>query len=248
MKKSLVLLLCLCVLLCGCGSGAVAAKSTDELFLDAFKNGLTDRWDITLQASYNMNDAVNAELKHVRSFAGQTFEDEHLQKLAYDYIKAVEGQEEALAYETVDYVKCSTLFGKAYNKRTVLIKQICSEYNIQFADKYKEAYESIFQSAAAAEIELGMDEAIENLIDKATLKLEDGSRTWKSYSVTVKNESKYDIPNLQIQVQIYDSEHVAVDTCYCDSIKVLRAGESARVSFSTNKDFADYVLYASYYS
>lgn len=246
MKRAIVIIMALFTLLaCACG----AEKSQDEQFLLAFQEGLMARWDISLVTNKvdDYDKMVDAELAKIGDFDTSALQDEKLRDLADQYIHALNDSKIALSYMSVNSSEFLTRWQNAYNRRTILIEEICRDYSISFPKKYDKAINSILQSSSAAEISLGMDDAIQKMLDNAEVNLVDGSRNWKEYSVFVKNESKYDISNLQIQVQIYDEDNVALDTCYCDSIKLLRAGESARVTFSTDKDFVYFALYATHY-
>lgn len=246
MKKTILLFLALCfVLLCACG----AEKNPDEQFLQAFKEGLMARWDISLTSS-DANDysrLVDAELSKIGNFNVDTIQDPKLQDLAKQYLSALNDSRTAIGYMSVDAVKFLTDWQNAYNRRMVLIEEICEAYNLSFPQKYDTAVDSVHTSAPAAKLSLARDEAVKKIVDSAKVEAVDDDSSFREYSITVTNSSEYDIPNLSLEIALYDSDGVLVDTCYAEHIAILRAGQKAIVSFYTGKEFDTYEIFASYF-
>lgn len=209
--------------------------TTDRRFLRTMAKGLEERSKTADEISgdtVSMQKMILAELANLKEFKNVVFEDEHLQQDATDYIQALEDSVDALAYESSDYGKYSTMWDQCYAQRSKIIVDLYTNYALPVSDDYADvilAFSNKAKAAQAAEDE--KNALIDVLQNHMTLEVADkeegyGFYTLKAY-VCVENNTDYTIKSLYVPVRYYNSDG-SKTTSYFSAVMDAGPGKTVR--------------------
>lgn len=264
MKKIVLLLSVLSSLfiVSGCGNNDNKAKTTnstkeeyaDKAFLEDFKQGLYDRWDYnensndTDYAEYYKNLA-DKELNHVAKYKDKKFKDSTLQEYAIKYINILK---KSKSFDDDTYNRYELLFDedktndyyKLYVERTGLIKDIVEKYKIKFDKKHEESYKGIINNNSKAVKDAEKDTKIKAIVENLSFEKKDDNY----YEAIAENNSGYNISNLELSINLLNSDGVVVDTTN-DYIQNIENGQKfvVKIYADSNTNFSSTKVEVTYY-
>lgn len=263
MKKIVLLLSVVCSLfiVSGCGKDdkAKTTSSTkeeyaDKAFLEDFKQGLYDRWDY----NDNSNDTdpiehyknlADKELNHVAKYKDKKFKDSTLQEYAIKYINILK---KSKSFDDDTYNKYALLFDedktndyyKLYVERTGLIKDIVKKYKVKIDSKYKEVYNELVRDNSKAVKDAEKDSKIKAVVENLSFEKKDDGY----YEAIAENSSGYNISNLDLSINLLNSDGVVVDTTN-DYIQNIENGQKfvVKIYADSNTPFSSTKVEVTYY-
>ncbi len=275
-KKCLVVLVVLVMIsIIGSGCSSTAAKENnsaanastveivyaDEDFINDLAKGLEARWALSESEDYEYvegtqehrdfySSLLKAELDIIsnKNYENATFKDSKLKEKAISYLNCLHDQEEALTYVTVDYDKYAELWESAYNKRTQLITDFAQNYGLTVSDKYKTTLSDMITNASVVDEKQHQEEALQKLVDSISFERVENEEDsdWVTYKAIVENTMDYDIVELDIDVNLIDSDGVNVSTEFV-SVDNIARGEKGKLEFSTDEQFEKTKLTINYF-
>lgn len=160
----LAITLALCFALCGCASQQPESNEPDyqdAAFLADLAKGLEARWDLNndfaaenpdgLETSESMKSYVQAEIDAVGDYANAEFEDPKLREYAVSYINILNECLDAAGSYSTNNIESLTRWTDLYNERTMLLKDIVSEYEVPISSEYQSNLSDIVANGNAAQ-------------------------------------------------------------------------------------------------
>lgn len=231
MKKRLCVLLSLLaalmfIPLAGCSQPEQddGPEYQDAAFLTDLGRGLDARWDLIdkIQAdspdeeltSQNMTAYVQAELDAVDKYSNAAFEDSELRELAISYINVLHDSLEAAETYSVNNDVSLAEWGSIYEERTILLKEIASNYDIAVSDEHESDLSQLVSEGAAVQQTADIEAALQSIADSAQFSFVDDGYGSITGTATVTNDTGTNFTSVQFDVQLYDEAGVRTDTAY----------------------------------
>lgn len=262
MKKIVLLLSVVCSLfiVSGCGNDSKSKTTSptkeeyaDKAFLEDFKQGLYDRWDYNDEddvdyAEYYKNLA-DKELNHIAKYTDKKFKDSTLQEYAIKYINILK---KSKSFDDKTYERYALLFDedktndyyKLYVERTGLIKDIVKKYKVKIDNKHQKTYNEIVNDNSKAVKDAEKDSKIKAIVENLSFEKKDDNY----YEAIAENNSGYNISNLELSINLLNSDGVVVDTTN-DYIQNIENGQKfvVKIYADSNTTFSSTKVEVTYY-
>lgn len=263
MKKIALLLSVVCSLfiVSGCGNNDNKAKTTsstkeeyaDKAFLEDFKQGLYDRWDYKDEdgdeVPESFKKAIDKELNILSKYTDKKFKDSTLQEYAIKYINILK---KSKSFDDETYKRYYLLYDedkendyyKLYVERTGLIKDIVKKYKVKIDDKHQKSYNELMNDNSKAVKDAEKDSKIKAIVDNLSFDKKDDSY----YEAIAENNSGYNISNLDLSINLLNSDGVVVDTTN-DYIQNIENGQKfvVKIYADSNTTFSSTKVEVTYY-
>lgn len=250
MKKIVLLLSVVCSLfiVSGCGNDSKSKTTNsnkeeyaDKAFLEDFKQGLYDRWDFDGGDNKDdvpkyFKDSIDKELNRLSKYKDKKFKDLTLQEYAIKYINILKKSRELDDKDYNEYYisfndNKSNGYYKLYVERTGLIKDIVKKYKVEFDSKHKDIYDKLVSDNSKAVKDAEKDSKIKAIVENLSFEKKDDNY----YEAIAENSSGYNISNLDLSINLLNSDGVVVDTT-SDYIQNIENGQKFVVKIYTNSN------------
>lgn len=222
----LAITLALCFALCGCASQQPESNEPDyqdAAFLADLAKGLEARWDLNndfaaenpdgLETSESMKSYVQAEIDAVGDYANAEFEDPKLREYAVSYINILNECLDAAGSYSTNNIESLTRWTDLYNERTMLLKDIVSEYEVPISSEYQSNLSDIVANGNAAQKTEEVESALQAVADTAQFVFEPDEYGYlHNGTATVTNNTGTDFAAVIFDVQMYDENGVRIES------------------------------------
>ncbi len=190
--------------------------TTDRQFIRALADGLMERWDIVLEhenaaaaeSGEQYKQYCDIELKHIKDFKDEEFNDPLLQEYADSYIEALTIGKDATIHFNNNYVAFSQTWDEISSQRFMLIGKFVNDYNLKVDDKYKDVMDDMLIDASSAQEEIDFQNASQEIANKAVLEKNDAY----SYNVTMTNTTDRTYEYYSMKINVMDEDGTVVET------------------------------------
>lgn len=196
----------------------------DAAFLSDLGKGLDARWELIDKVtedspdeeltSENMTAYVQAELDAVDKYSNAAFEDSDLRELAISYINVLHDSLEVAETYSVNSNVSLTEWGSVYEERTVLLKDIASNYDIKVSSEHESDLNQLVSEGAAVQQTADIEAALQSIADTMQFSFVDDGYGSITGTATVTNNTGTNFASVQFDVQLYDEGGVRTDTEY----------------------------------
>lgn len=196
----------------------------DAAFLSDLGRGLDARWDLIekVQAnspdeelsSQNMTAYVQAELVAIDKYSNAAFEDSDLRELAISYINVLHDALEVAETYSVNSDVSLTKWGSLYEERTILLKDIASNYDIKVSGEHESDLNQLVSEGTAVQQTADIEAALQSIADATQFSFVDDGYGNITGTATVTNNTGTNFASVQFDVQLYDEGGVRTDTEY----------------------------------
>lgn len=251
--KILIALISMLIIVVGCSSNVENEEKqlTNDEVLTALSSGMEKRWEYATKHEDEdttkniLLEATNIELDEINDYKDLRFEDDKLKELIIAYINELKDGIEALESFGADsfYEK----WEEHYSKRTALILEIDSAFEIPISSDYIDIFDELKASGKEVlETEDKKDE-IDKFIQSIEFELdqEESDEYFKQYISIVENTTNYNFEEFSLDVKLIDGDGVTVDTEYVLTSN-WKKGDKAKLEFMTSEEFEKVELIESY--
>lgn len=212
--------------------------SVDGQFLAAFKNGLTKRWDYNNsnavyegQSGYTdyIKECINIELESISSFENQTFADSALAEDAKEYIQALNDSLSAVDYYNADYQQYSEKWNDAYERRSVLIRDIFENNNLTVDNKYQKTLDEFITNASVVDEKNKVKEEINNMESNFVFSYTTDESNYTTYTLSMENTTEYTFEYYYVNINALDENGSIIGTGQASQIESWQPGQKAEV-------------------
>lgn len=262
MKKIVLLLSVVCSLfiVSGCGNDNKSETTNtnkeeyaDKAFLEDFKQGLYDRWDYNdnndVDYAEHYKNLADKELEYVDKYKDKKFKDSTLQEYAIKYINILK---KSKSFDDDTYERYALLFDedktndyyKLYVERTGLIKDIVKKYKVKIDNKHQKTYNEIVNDNSKAVKDSEKDSKIKAIVENLSFEKKDDNY----YEAIAENNSGYNISNLELSINLLNSDGIVVDTAN-DYIQNIENGQKflVKIYADSNTTFTSTKIEVTYY-
>lgn len=235
---------------------STAPQYCDEAFLEDFTTGLMARWDLTDKADTAENkdkserelrtEYVHAELDLLEPYRTGLFQNTKLQEQAIAYINLLQDQLDALDYFNVDPSKYYDLWEDAYNKRTQMIADMITTYNLQFPEAYSETVNDMLTNAKVVTEQSELKEKAQQMVDNLQFELVQNDYGLKTYRAVIENTTNETFSDFMVDVSLINEDGILVATEFA-MIENLSPGMKGYIEFMTDVEFARYEVHLNGY-
>ncbi len=217
-------------------------------FLLDFADGLEERWSLNASDPQNgYKILVNAELNRLSKYDKVTFDDAVFNEKAHAYIQALKTQLSAIDYYVTDYSKYSDMWSEGYSERSVLITYFLSNYPVPIDEKYADVKLEFQSAAKGIEAQAEFDSLVEMMIHKNNFINSKSSSSWKTYEISITNETDKTFTYFGLDVNCLDAEGKILEQKNTNQINGFAPGQTASFEFSTDKKPVSFTWKADYY-
>ena len=253
--KKLLAILCsfiICISMVACSSSD-ESKGQDKAFIKDIKKSFEARSNyledvesgkITLDENEYLKEAVKKEQEIIDKYNDAEFDSPELSKLAKDYIKALDTQEESLKYYSNDYMKFDKLWTEGYDKRSTILTTLIDKFGLVIND---EAIEELKTNAQVVEEKNETKEKIDKMLKDIEFEKVKEEYEWKYYEAIVENTSGVDFDYFYLDVKLLDADGVIVESIPAGVDGTWAKDKKAKIEFSTDKEFEKLEWTADYY-
>lgn len=222
-----------------------ATEYADAEFISTMDKNLTER---NAAATSNngepqdiayYEDLVSIE-NSILEFENATFKDEHLKKLALDYIQGIKLQQEAVEYSS-DLTKFNEAWQQGLNERSVVITELIEDYDLKIPD---DAVRDFTSTAKIVNENNAEKETVSKLFNSMLFERTETIGDYSYYQATVENTTGYDFEYVNLSINLLKND-VIVETVH-SSIGVWKNGVKAQFEFQSNKEFDRYEVHGDY--
>ena len=228
----------------------------DEAFLEDFTAGLMARWDLNDKADSAENkdkserelrtEYVHAELDLLEPYRTGQFQNTKLQQQAITYINLLQDQLDALDYFNVDINKFLDLWEEAYDKRTQMIADMITTYNLQFPEAYADTVNDMLTNAKVVTEQGELKEKAQQMVENLQFELVKNDYGLKTYRAVIENITNETFSDFMVDVSLINADGILVATEFA-MIENLSPGTKGYIEFMTDVEFARYELYLNGY-
>jgi len=231
-------------------------QTVDGQFMKALAKGLMARWELAGKDEREMTadefvdnrkQLINLELDNVLDFTEKEFENKDLQKDAVEYIEALNKSFKSLDYYQMDYNKCITIWDEAYASRSLLLRKFAKTYNLKVDEEYQRELDDFINNAAVLDEQNALKETISNMISNLEFEKVEDSYDWKTYQVTITNETDETFTYFGLIVDLKTEDGTILASQYTNQINEFAPGAKGVFEFYTDKEFNEMNWYADYY-
>lgn len=222
-----------------------ATEYADAEFISTMDKNLTERNKMASSKTTENQDAAYYENlvaieDSILEFEDATFKDEHLKKLALDYIDGIKLQKEAVEYIS-DVTKFNETWQQGLNERSVVISELIEDYDLNIPDEIVKDFTSTAKIVNENNAE---KEAVSKLFESMQFEKTETIGDYSYYQATVENTTGYDFEYVNLSINLLKND-VIVETVY-SNIGVWQNGVKAQFEFQSNKEFDRYEVHGDY--
>lgn len=227
---------------------AVFLTSEEGKFIIDFAQGLEERWeyDEINNDAESGKKLVNFELDKLKKYENITFDNATFNEKAHAYIDALNLQMSATDYLYTDYIKCNNLWDEGYKKRSTLITYFLNNYPVPIDDKYTDVKLEFQSAAQGIKAQQEFDDKIDMMIHKDKFVQTKSDYGWKTYEITVMNETDKTFNYFGLYVNCLDADGKILSQEYTNQVNGYAPGQTATFEFSTDKNPESFTWTANY--
>lgn len=227
---------------------AVFLTSDEGKFIIDFAQGLEKRWQLSdTNDNAESKDLVGVEWDILGKYDSINFNDEKFNEKAHAYLDALKLQKSAVDYIVTDFTKFSNLWDEGYRKRATLITYFLNNYPVPIDDKYADAKLEFQSAAQGIKAQQEFDSKIDMMIHKDNFVKTDTSANWKTYEITVTNETDKTFNYFGLYVNCLDADGKILSQEYTNQVNGYAPGQKATFEFMTDKNPDTFTWTADYY-
>lgn len=203
-----------------------------------------DGVDADVAENEYLKEAVLTEKNILEKYKDAEFDNPELQKLATDYLGALDKQEDSLKYFSNDYIKYQEKWSEGYDERSTILTTLVDKFGVEVDEK---AFAELKQNAQVVKENNEIKEKIDAISKSIKFEKVKEEYGWKDYSATVENTSGVDLESFYLDVKLIDAEGVVVESNPVATSGVWKNGQKIKLEFSTDKNFEKIEWDAEYY-
>ena len=228
---------------------AVFLTSDEGKFIIDFAQGLEERWAIAgnSETTDELKKLVDLELSKLEKYANVTFKDETFNEKAHAYIEALNLSKSALSYYITDFTQYSNMWSEAYAQRSTLISYFIQHYPVPIDEKYADVKLEFQSAAQGVQAQQEFYSKIDMMIHKDNFVKTDTSANWKTYEITVTNETDKTFNYFGLYVNCLDADGKILSQEYTNQVNGYAPGQTATFEFMTDKNPDTFTWTANYY-
>lgn len=216
-KRTVASIVCLAMALtiCACGNEDKGPDYADDEAMQVIASGLEKRFEIADREATTSSeqlarakDAIQAELDTDTPLKNRQFKNSKLQEQVISYINVLNEQKDVTKdyeYQSAEYTK---QWGKAYDKRTQILKTFVDEYGLKLSGEDQEVLDKLVAEGAEAAKTSDEKETINKLINEAKFEKTDDGYGFYTYKAVVENTSNLTFTNVSVTLDLLDDAGV----------------------------------------
>ena len=219
----------------------------DKAFIEDTALGWQERYDCEIQAAAEddpekqqelLLKACDAELSHIEKYSNEEFKKQSLKDLMTEYNSCLNEGKDAIQFYMSDNDKYLALTQSANNNRRRILGRLVTDYGLTVDEEYIDAFSESLTNAQISGTYSKQQETVEALVKGIKFEKEpdDYYSEYHTYSAKVKNTTGISFERIDINIKLYDSEKVVVDT---ESVSIENFMPEAveKVEFDSDAEF-----------